>query len=219
VHEDEFSPEIGSDMLSQYKITIDVDQSMLYVKNGVANKAAIGDGCSGCVVAMSNDHVAAAEIDPTSPADIAGIKVGDRILAIDGQNMDGELPGAIQGLLDGAIGQKSDVTVVGADGKQRTCTLVRVSGFKRVEPGAGISLSWLPNKPLYVSHLEPDCTGERAGLRIGDEVVGLNGQKHSFTSQYIKYALSASTVDITVVRGDHELTCHLTTAPNTPLGK
>jgi S1-C subfamily serine protease len=96
---------------------------------------------------------------------------------------------------------------------------VRVSGFKRVEPGAGISLSWLPNKPLYVSHLEPDCTGERAGLRIGDEVVGLNGQKHSFTSQYIKYALSASTVDITVVRGDHELTCHLTTAPNTPLGK
>ncbi|MDR0882731.1 MAG: hypothetical protein LBP55_09370 [Candidatus Adiutrix sp.] len=62
-----------------------------------------------------------------SPAHRAGILSGDRLLAVDGQNVRDRAPVALSALLRGPAGSRVDLTVAGATGPSRTVSLTRAN--------------------------------------------------------------------------------------------
>ena len=105
---------------------------------------------------------------PGYPADQAGLKAGDKIVEIAGvQNPSWQdvlnkvlvSPNQPMALRVKRGDQVLPLTVTPkADGKQQ-----------------GGEAGWLPWKPFIVTALEKDMPGEQAGLRIGDEIVSVNG--------------------------------------------
>ncbi len=107
---------------------------------------------------------------PGSPADFAGLREGDRVLAVDGhalwrwQDLDEALraPGAATISLD-----------VENAGQTRTVALAREAGKNGAYTDAG--LSWhAPTARVGV--VDPAGAAATAGLRTGDRIVALNGQ-------------------------------------------
>jgi carboxyl-terminal processing protease len=62
-----------------------------------------------------------------SPAHQAGILSGDRLLAVDGQNVRDKAPVSLPALLRGAAGSRVNLTVAGTTGRPRTVTLTRAN--------------------------------------------------------------------------------------------
>ena len=80
----------------------------------------------GSLIRKKGDYVIFAQPYKGSPADVAGVKIGDKIVAIDGQNMKGCLPADISSRLKGE--PETDVEVVverNKDGDLDTLTLRR----------------------------------------------------------------------------------------------
>ena len=71
------------------------------------------------------DRVVFAQPYKGSPADRAGLKIGDKILAIDGKDARGFTTEQVSALLKGDPGTQVKVTVERLDGTQYACTLTR----------------------------------------------------------------------------------------------
>ena len=85
-----------------------------------------------------DDFVVVAPMEGT-PGDKAGIKAGDKILAVDGTNVDGMQLEDVVGKIRGKQGTEVELTLAGADGAQRTVRLIR--GDIKVESVGGEMLS------------------------------------------------------------------------------
>ena len=81
-----------------------------------------------------DDFVVVAPMEGT-PGDKAGIKAGDKILAVDGTNVDGMQLEDVVGKIRGKQGTEVELTLAGADGAQRTVRLIR--GDIKVESVGG----------------------------------------------------------------------------------
>ncbi len=81
-----------------------------------------------------DDFVVVAPMEGT-PGDKAGIKAGDKILAVDGTNVDGLQLEDVVGKIRGKQGTEVELTLAGADGAQRTVRLIR--GDIKVESVGG----------------------------------------------------------------------------------
>ena len=81
-----------------------------------------------------DDFVVVAPMEGT-PGDKAGIKAGDKILAVDGTNVDGLQLEDIVGKIRGKQGTEVELTLAGVDGAQRTVRLIR--GDIKVESVGG----------------------------------------------------------------------------------
>jgi C-terminal processing protease CtpA/Prc len=111
---------IGPDVLSQFDVTFDytrnrmiLEKSALYGRRDSYDRAGVWMGQEG-------SHFHAVDVIPGGPADQAGVRVGDKILAIDGKSTESlELPQVREQMRRRPVGDKVSLTVE-SQGKTRT---------------------------------------------------------------------------------------------------
>ena len=148
------------------------------------------------------------EVEPNSPADKAGIRAGDRIIRIDGwQNPTWEdvgLKSSIQRKipLDVAVQRGNEIleTPIAPAGDAATSDLPQPIGL-------------VPDEPIVVSQLEPTMPAAQAGMRIGDQIVAINGVPMRSLHSVISYLQKneGKPVVITALRNGADVT--FTAAP------
>ncbi len=142
-----------------------------------------------------------------SPAAKAGIEQGDRIVRIDGQ----QNPNWEDVLLKVAVTSKGPLDVA----IQRGNEILE----KQVQPerDAGDqydSMGWLPDEPITVTYLESDMPAAKAGLKVGDEVVAVNGTPMRSLLSVIHYLKQNGDkpVDVTAIRNGQKFDIKVTPA-------
>ena len=132
-------------------------------------------GGVGSLIRQKEDYVRIAQPYENSPADRAGLKIGDLILAIDGQSAAGFTTEEVSKRLKGEPGSKVKVTVRHLDGSEETATLRRERIAIPGIPYAG----WLGDGIGYIRHSDftEGCYEEMqaaiAKLRSEGELKGL----------------------------------------------
>jgi regulator of sigma E protease len=137
-----------------------------------------------------------------SPAAKAGIQAGDRIVRIDGwQNPlweDVVLKSAIQS------NQPLDLAV------QRGNQILE----KQIPPSANWAdpeqmraIGWIPDEPIIVTQMEPKMPAAKAGMRVGDQIVALNGVQVRSLMGVIRYLQENGDrpVEISALRNGQEV--------------
>lgn len=116
----------------------------------------------GIGVTVSYDHprgLALAAVYPDSPAEKAGLKVGEVITAVDGASAAGEAQQTAVDAIKGEAGSEVTLTVMDADGKTREVTVTRAEVQGRL-----VNYELLDNGVGYVSvtHFYTGCAGQFA---------------------------------------------------------
>lgn len=142
-----------------------------------------------------------------SPAAKAGVEPGDRIVRIDGQ----QNPTWEDVLLKVAVTAKGPVDFALQRGNQIL--------EKQIQPERDGSdqydtVGWLPEEPITVTHLEPDMPAAKAGLKLGDEVVAVNGTPMRSLMSVIHYLRQNGDkpVDVSLLRNGQKLEIKVTPA-------
>jgi regulator of sigma E protease len=141
-----------------------------------------------------------------SPAAKAGVEQGDRIVRIDGE----QDPTWEDVMLKVMISPKQPVDVAIQRGTQIS--------EKQIQPQADgaeqyASVGWVPDQPITVTELEPDMPAAKAGLKLGDDIVAINGAPMRSLFNVIQYLQhnGSKPVDVTVARGGQQI--HLAMTP------
>jgi regulator of sigma E protease len=142
-----------------------------------------------------------------SPAAKAGIEQGDRIVRIDGQ----QNPNWEDVLLKVAVTSKGPLDVA----IQRGNEILQ----KQIQPERDAadqydSMGWLPDEPITVTYLESDMPAAKAGLKVGDEVVAVNGTPMRSLLSVIHYLKQNGDkpVDVTAIRNGQKFDIKVTPA-------
>ena len=141
-----------------------------------------------------------------SPAAKAGIEQGDRIVTIDGEHN----PTWEDVLLKVMISPKQPVSIA----IQRGNTFLEKQVKPDVETGDDYgSVGWLPEQNVTVTELMPDMPAGKAGIRLNDHIVAINGSPMRSVFSIIHYLQGngEKPVDVTVGRDGKEL--HFTMTP------
>ena len=107
-------------------------------------------GGIGSLIRQKEDYVRIAQPYENSPADRAGLKIGDRILAIDGKSAAGLTTEEVSKRLKGEPGSKVKVSVRHLDDTEETATIRRERIAIPGVPYAG----WLNDSIGYIRHSE-----------------------------------------------------------------
>lgn len=120
-------------------------------------------------------------IAPDAPAYEAGLRAGDRIVAIDGSSID-SWDANINSVLERLAFSQGDTIQFTIERPGEPAPLVIESGFER-DPGGVFRRSGLrnvgavePKARVFVADLVEHGPAQRAGLRAGDEIVTLDGE-------------------------------------------
>lgn len=105
-------------------------------------------GGIGALIRQKEDYVRISQPYEGSPADRAGLKIGDKILAVDGKDAKGFTTEQVSNRLKGEPGSKVRVTVEHLDGSQQTVTLQRERISIPGVPYAG----WAADSIAYIRH-------------------------------------------------------------------
>ena len=105
-------------------------------------------GGIGSLIRQKEDYVRIAQPYEGSPADKAGLKIGDKILAVDGTQTKGFTTEQVSSRLKGEPGSKVRVTVEHLDGSQETVTMRRERIAIPGVPYAG----WVSDSIAYIRH-------------------------------------------------------------------
>ena len=105
-------------------------------------------GGIGSLIRQKDDYVRIAQPYQGSPADKAGLKIGDKILSIDGKDAKGFTTEQVSSRLKGEPGSKVRVTVEHLDGTQQTATIRRERIAIPGVPYAG----WVADGIGYIRH-------------------------------------------------------------------
>lgn len=146
---------------------------------------------------------------PDSPAAQAGLLPGDRILAVDGQKVETWM-GNMEGVRE-LVAMSADETIrftvnrPQADGTGQVLDIqssYRLPETKWWQRGGLRSVGILPTHPCKVGSVIPNSPAGRAGLREGDEILTLNGQR-IHTPQAVHLASNKQEpMHLTLRRGD-----------------
>ena len=157
------------------------------------------------VPAYQDEPPVVGAVAPGSPAERSGLRRGDRILTVAGDAVD-----TWEDLFI-AIGTRPDRDValtVLRDGQTQPMS-VRTEAEGRFEIG---TIGVLPDINPVVSSVVPGDIAEKAGLRAGDVVLAMNGERMVTRSQFIE-AVSRSggrEVELTVRRGTETVSIRAT---------
>ncbi|HIW66359.1 MAG TPA: S41 family peptidase [Candidatus Alistipes intestinipullorum] len=105
-------------------------------------------GGIGALIRQKEDYVRISQPYEGSPADKGGLKIGDKILAIDGKDAKGFTTEQVSNRLKGEPGSKVRVTVEHLDGSQETVSLQRERIAIPGVPYAG----WVTDSIAYIRH-------------------------------------------------------------------
>jgi regulator of sigma E protease len=151
-----------------------------------------------------------ASVEPGSVAARAGLVSGDEVESIGGRPTATWEDGMLQ-ILDELLGDgRIDLTVRQLDGGTRTVELdVRGREQELTEPAVlfkGLGLS--PGPSAVVDSVLEGSPAEQAGLRAGDRVIRADDTPIEAWDQWADFTRShpGATVDVTVMRGQRELT-------------
>jgi regulator of sigma E protease len=140
-----------------------------------------------------------------SPAAKNGIEQGDRIVRIDGvQNPTWE-----DVMLKGMINSKQPLEVTIQRGNQ----VFEKQLQPEIEAGDQYgSMGWLPDQPITVTELDPDMPAAKAGLKVGDDIVAVNGTavRSLYSVIHLLQQNGGKPVEVTLVRGGQKLNVEVT---------
>ena len=108
-------------------------------------------GGIGSMIRKKGDYVIFAQPYEGSPADRAGIRIGDKILSIDGKDAKGFTTEQVSSRLKGEPGSKVKVTVEHLDGTQQTAAIRRCTAAGQNTPAHTARLpplEWPPSRSL-----------------------------------------------------------------------
>jgi regulator of sigma E protease len=120
-------------------------------------------------------------ITPDSPAAVAGLQAGDRIVAVGGTRTDTMMDAQLELLKSIVPGGRATLELEGASGERRSVEIAAAGDTHELtEPGAmfpglGIGL-WRPEIPAVIGEVLPEGTASAAGLEPGDRVLSAEGQ-------------------------------------------
>ncbi|MFZ0914602.1 MAG: RIP metalloprotease RseP [Candidatus Korobacteraceae bacterium] len=142
-----------------------------------------------------------------SPAAKAGVEPGDRIVRIDGQ----QNPTWEDVLLKVAVTAKGPVDVAIQRGNE---VLEKQLQPERDGSDQYDTVGWLPDEPIAVTYLEPNMPAAKAGLKLGDEVVAVNGTPMRSLLSVIHYLRQNGDkpVDVSLLRNGQKLEIKVTPA-------
>jgi len=163
-------------------------------------------------------------VKPDSPADRGGLQPGDRILAINGDPVEG-----FAGTLDGVM-----ETIMLSEGKTISFEIERAeAGTMTVQTGfeadtskwyqrrelPHVGVSW--EQPAVIARIIPGSPAQFAGLEVGDRIVSINGTPlHSPLQLSPLLLASAGEIQIVVERSGQPLTLAATPQiPEVPAGR
>jgi regulator of sigma E protease len=166
------------------------------------------------------------EVANPSPAFTAGIHQRDRILAVNGIDTPSWEKARFT-LLEQAVGSDRIVLrVQGADSQIRD-KVIDISGLDFLQrdqidlmSDLGIS-SWQPKLPPIVAEVLPGGAGERAGLRVGDRILALDGTAVENSQQWVDIVRDHPqvTMPLRVMRDGREVDLELTPEVRSEDGK
>ncbi len=141
-----------------------------------------------------------------SPAAKAGVQQGDRIVRIESE----QNPTWEDVMLKLMVGSKQPVDVALQRGNQILEKSIQPETDGSDQFG---SIGWLPDEPIIVTELEPDMPATKAGLKLGDDIVAVNGVPMRSLLSVISFLQQNGSrpVDVTAVRDGKPL--HFTITP------
>jgi len=146
-------------------------------------------------------------VEPGSPADRAGIRPGDQIVAFDGkQNPDWE---AVQSAVLTSAGRDIAVTVE-REGKRLDLTVTPERKGREEIGYVGMSPYY---RRIIVDDFQPVSPARNVGIQKGDEIVSVNGinvHESRQSLQQILQEITAPNFPVTVRRGEQELDFQVT---------
>jgi regulator of sigma E protease len=135
-----------------------------------------------------------------SPAAKAGIEPGDRIVRIDGQ----QNPTWEDVVLKVIVISKGPADVAIQRGNEILEKQIQLAaqGADQYD-----NVGWLPDEPITVTYLEANMPAAKAGLKLGDQVVAVNGTPMRSLISVIYYLRQNGTkpVDVTAVRNGQKI--------------
>jgi len=141
-----------------------------------------------------------------SPAAKAGVQQGDRIVRIESE----QNPTWEDVMLKLMVSSKQPVDVALQRGNQILEKSIQPETDGSDQFG---SIGWLPDEPIIVTELEPDMPATKAGLKLGDDIVAVNGVPMRSLLSVISFLQQngGKPVDVTAVRDGQPL--HFTITP------
>lgn len=139
-----------------------------------------------------------------SPAAQAGIEQGDRIARIDGvQNPTWE-----DVMLKVMVNPKQPLDVA----IQRGSQIIEKQVPAATDSAEYGTIGWLPDQPITVTELESNMPAAQAGLKMGDDIVAVNGtpMRSLFSVIHLLQQNGSKPVEVTVVRDGQKLNLKMT---------
>ena len=112
------------------------------------------DNTAGLMVDEATDGIAVSGVSEGGPAARAGVRVGDRLLAVDGKECTSMSPGEVRGALDGEPGTLLTLELLGAgDARSRTVGYQREQPVRETVTGAQILPTDLAGEGAAIGYL------------------------------------------------------------------
>ena len=138
-------------------------------------------------------------VEPDSPASRLGLQIGDRITRVDGiQNPTWEqLEPKIM------LSPNQPVNIAVQRGDQTLNLTLTPEAYGVSEVG---SAGWSPKYPLEVTELEPGMPADKAGIKIGDRIIALDGKPVPALGAMVEYLKHSkeTPIHLTVIRDGRE---------------
>jgi serine protease Do len=119
------------------------------------------------------DGAAVASVIPHSPADRAGVRVGDRLVSLGERPVAGAE--ALQGALDALAGGQEVTLVLQRDDEPLQLEVKLADWARQPVVAAGMTLVPAPGSGGEVVAVRPRSRAERAGMQVGDRVRAVDG--------------------------------------------
>jgi membrane-associated protease RseP (regulator of RpoE activity) len=198
---------MGLDLLSRFRVTLDFRNGFMTLERRADYARCLRmDGWTGIKLTQRQGHYYADDVRNGSPAQKAGITTGDRIVRVDGRALD-DLPDLVADRIQsGYAYTRAELLLERKDGKHLTVHCQRESAFENpINPRLGMDAERRNGSPMTVQSVLPGFAAEKAGLRAGDTIIGMNGHPTAaITIEQVRAAMYLPEITLQVRRKGEE---------------